>query len=144
MSDQSRFDWRAILQATAIIVGITAVIGLIIPVAGALIDGAGPWDTRNVSGNQIYRWLFWAIGWGLTVWQGSWMLKTVGDRIIDDMLVTSIIVAILLLIVKIIVWLAYEPTAASGDPLLPITGLDAGASLVLLVVALVAARANRY
>ena len=72
------------------------------------------------------------------------MLRTVGDRIIDDMLVTSIIVAILLLIVKIIVWLAYEPTGPSGDALLPITGLDAGAALVLLVVALIAARTNRF
>jgi hypothetical protein len=141
--DEGRFDWRAIARVSGIIVGVAALYALIVPVVGAFIDGNGPLDTRTVSGHQIYRWLFWAIAWGLTILQAGWMLREVGERIVDDMLVTSIIVAIALMIVKIIVWLAYEP--ASGGALLPpITAIDAAGGLMMIVIALVGARMNRY
>jgi hypothetical protein len=119
------------------------VIGLIVPIGGAFIDGDGPIGTQDVSGNQIYRWAFWALGWGLTIWQGSWMLRHVGERIIDDMLVTAGITALGLLAVKVIVWIAYQPRASGGD-LLPITGIDAAGALALIIIALVAARVNRF
>ncbi len=144
MADDRRFNWPAILRAAAITAGITAAVGLIVPLAGALVDGQGPLDTRNVSGNQIYRWGFWAVAWALLVWQGSQMLKRVGTWIIDDMLISAAVVAIGLLVVKVIVWIAYEPIAADGQPLFPITGIDAAGALALFVIALVAARANRY
>lgn len=142
--EEQRFDWRAIARATSIIIGITALFGLITPVVGAFIDGNGPIDTGVVSGSQIYRWLFWTIAWALTIWQASWMIRHVGDRIIDDMLVTSILAAIVLIIVKFIVWLIFEPTGPDGQQLLPITAIDAAGGLMLVVMALVGARINRY
>jgi hypothetical protein len=141
--DEGRFDWRAIARVCGIIVGVTAIFALVVPVVGAFIDGNGPLDTRTISGHQIYRWLFWLIAWGLTIWQAGWMLREVGERIVDDMLVTSIIVAIALMIVKVIVWLAYEPVA-NGTLQLPITSIDAAGALMLIVIALVGARMNRY
>jgi hypothetical protein len=143
LMDEGRFDWRAIARVSGIIIGVTAIFGLVVPVAGAFIDGNGPLDTRTISGHQIYLWLFWAIAWGLTIWQAGWMLREVGERIVDDMLVTSIIVAITLMILRVIVWLAYEPV--SGGVLQPpITGIDAAGGLMLIVIALVGARMNRY
>jgi hypothetical protein len=142
--DEGRFDWRAIARVCGIIVGVSTLFALIVPVVGAFIDGNGPLDTRIISGHQIYRWLFWLIAWGLTIWQAAWMLREVGERIVDDMLVTSFIVAIALMIVKVIVWLAYEPASADGTLLPPITGIDAAGGLMLIVIALVGARLNRY
>jgi hypothetical protein len=72
------------------------------------------------------------------------MIRHVGDRIIDDMLVTSIFAAITLIIVKCIVWLVFEPIGAVGQQLLPITAIDAAGGLMLVVMALVGARINRY
>ena len=146
MADEPRFDIPEILRATAFIVGIPAVIGLVIPVLGAV--AVGSLNTLNISGHEIYNLGFWAIAWGVTVWQGSQMLKRVHDRIIDDMLVTAIISSVGLLIIKVVIWFLYEPTrfnAAGEATILPlITAIDAGAALVLVVVALVGARANRY
>lgn len=141
--EDSRFDWPAIIRASAFIVGITALYAFVVPVAGAF--AVAEWDTLILSGNEIYRWLFWIIAWGITVWQGSWMLNEVHDRIIDDMLVTSVVAAIALLIVKFIIWIVYWPMDA--ETLVrygPITPIDAGGALMLVVVALIAARANRF
>ncbi len=143
MTEGSRFDWPAIFRGAGIIVGVTAVLGLSVPIGGAFIDGNGPIGTQDVSGNQIYRWAFWALAWVLTIWQGAWMLRQVGDRIIDDMLVTAGIAAVALLVVKAVVWLAYEPRVR-GQLLLPITGIDAAGALALIIIALVAARVNRF
>ena len=120
------------------------------PLAGAL--AVGPWDTLKISGSEIYRFAYWAIAWGLTIWQGQWMLNEVGhDKIIDDMLVTAAIVAVALIIIKFIVWIAYQPIRydpATFDPANPqyqfaITAIDAGGALLLAVVALVGARINQ-
>lgn len=144
MAEDHRFDWGAIFRACGIIAGGSAAYGLIVPIAGAFVDGNGnAWTTQTVAGHEIYLWLFWAIAWGLTVWQGAWMIRHVHDRIIDDMLVTSVLCSILLIISRFIVWVVYTPTRA-GDPILPLTGIDAGGALILIVVALVAARINRY
>lgn len=142
MADQPRFDRGAILRASAIIIGGAAVFGLAVPIIGAL--AVSSWDTLKVSGNEIYRWAYWAIAWALTVWQGSWMLRKVHDRIIDDMIVTAALSAILLLVVKFIVWIAYEPISSDGVYLFAITPIDVGGALMLVVVALIGARANRY
>jgi hypothetical protein len=140
--EESRFDWGAIGRASLIIIGVTAVFGLVVPVVGAM--AIADWDTLKVSGNEIYRWAYWAIAWGLTVWQGSWMIRHVHERIIDDMLVTSVIAAIVLIIVKVVVWIAYEPTGSEGQRLFAVTGIDAGGALMLVVVAMIGARINRY
>jgi hypothetical protein len=140
--EEARFDWSAIGRASLIIVGVTAVFGLIVPALGAV--AVAGWDTLKVSGNEIYRWAYWAVAWGLTVWQGAWMIRQVHERIIDDMLVTSVIAAVFLIIVKFIVWIFYEPIGSEGQRLFAITGIDAGGALMLIVVAMIGARANRY
>lgn len=141
-AQESRFDWPAIMRVSGIIVGVSAAYGLIVPVAGAL--AVTEWDTLKVSGNEIYRWLYWAIAWGLTVWQGSWMRKAVHDRIIDDMIVVAVITAIALIIVKVIIWFIYEPVNSAGTTLLPITSIDAGGALIMVVVAFIGAGTNRF
>lgn len=144
MAEEHRFDWGAIFRACGIIAGISAAYALIVPIAGAFIDGnANTWTTQTVAGHEIYQWVFWALAWGLTVWQGAWMIRHVHERIIDDMLVTSVLCAIVLMIVRFIVWAIYAPVRADG-PIWPVTGIDAGGALILIVVALVAARINRY
>jgi hypothetical protein len=72
------------------------------------------------------------------------MIRHVHDRIIDDMLVVAVIVAIVLVIVKALVSIIYAATDASGSPMLPITGIDAGGAVVTGFVALIGARINRY
>lgn len=150
MKDEGRFDWSAIFRAVAVIVAITAVIGFVVPVIGAIIDGDGPMDTGNISGHEIYIWGFWIVAWALVVVQGSWMLKNVHDRIIDDMLATSMIAAVGLIIVRVIISLIYAPRnnwlpdPVANDYVSILTGIDAGAALMLIVVGLVAARVNKY
>jgi hypothetical protein len=135
MSEEPRFDWNGIFRGTAMIVGGAAVIGFAVPPLATL--ALNLYNTGIVAGNEIYRIVYWAVAWALTVVQGAWMLRHVGDRIIDDMLVIAIISALGLVIIKFVIWIVYEPVA-------PFTGLDAGGALLLIVVALVAARANRF
>ena len=144
------YDWPAITRAAAFIVVITGAFGLIVPVAGAL--AVGPWDTLKISGSEIYRFAYWAIAWGLTIWQGQWMLNEVGhDKIINDMLVTAAIVAVVLVVIKFIVWIVYQPinydpatyNPANLDYQFAITAIDAGGALLLVVVALIGARINQ-
>ena len=142
MVDEPRFDWHAIIRVSGIIIGVTAAFGLIVPVVGALARES--WNTQNLSGNEIYRWVYWAIAWALTVWQGSWMLREVHDRIIDDMLITSVLAGVILLIVKIVINILYWPISSDGDTLPLITAIDAGGALMLIVVALIGARINKY
>lgn len=72
------------------------------------------------------------------------MIREVHERIIDDMLVTSAIAAVALIIFKFVIWIAYEPIGSEGQRLFAITGIDAGGALMLIVVAMIGARANRY
>ena len=117
------------------IVGGAALVGFVVPPVATL--ALKLYNTGTVAGNDIYRIVFWATAWGLTVVQGAWMLRHVGERIIDDMLVVAIISALALMIVKFIIWLVYAPEGW-------FTGLDAGGALLLIVVALIAARTNRF
>ena len=142
--NEPRFDWGAIFRASGIVVLIAGGLGLLIPIAGAFADGDGPLNTRNISGNEIYQWGYWAIAWGLLIWQGNWMLRVVGDKIIDDMLVTGILVALILSVLKIVIWVIYEPQSTVGVSIDPFTAIDAGGALLCVAVALIAARANRY
>lgn len=142
MADEHRFDWGAILRASGIIIVIAAVYAFVIPIAGAFADGDGPISTGTVAANQIYRWLFWGLAWGVTIWQGAWMIREVHDRIIDDMLVTAVIAGVVLLIIKIVVWAIY--IVGTDQDIFPITGIDAAGALMLVVIALIGARANRY
>jgi len=140
--NEAPYDWPAIFRVTGIVVGITAVAGLVVPILAAM--AVGPWDTLKVSGNEIYRFGYWALAWGLLIWQGSWMLRAVHDRIVNDMLLTGGIVAVILLIVKFVVWFVYWPINSEGQRIFAITGIDAAGALITMVVALIAARVNRY
>jgi hypothetical protein len=137
-ADEPRFDIPAIVRAAAVIIGGTAVFGFAVPaLITALFDPASSSTTPVVS-NVIFTWAFWGISWGLTLWQGAWMLRGVGhDRILDDVVVLAVICAVVLLIVKIMIALIYEAESI-------FTGFDVGGALVLLVVALIGARANRF
>jgi hypothetical protein len=141
------YDWPEIFRAVGIIILGAAAFGLIVPIVGAL--AVGSWDTFNVSGSEIYRWLYWVIAWALTVWQGARLIRDVSERIIDDMLVVALVSAVALLLVKFIVWIAYEPRInydldPLGVPIFALTGIDVAGALALVIVALVGARANRY
>jgi hypothetical protein len=142
MAEEPRFDWPAISRVIGIVAGGAAIYGFVIPLVITLAFGL--YNTGIVAGNEIYLWVFWAIAWGLTIWQGSWMLRRVGDKIIDDMLVMSMIVAVILIIVRIIISIAYAPVDSNGNDLTLLTGIDAGGALMLIVVALVGARVNKY
>ncbi len=142
MADEPRFDWGAILSAIAVIVGVTAVLGFLVPAVLTLALGLG--HTGRVAGNDAYRWGFWAVAWILTIWQGAVMLRKVHDRIVDDMLVTSIVAAVVLFLVKIVITLVYEPISGRGTLLPIVSSLDTGGALILVLVALIGARVNRF
>lgn len=137
MAEEPRFDWSAIFRVVGIVVAGTAAVGLIVPPAATMAFGL--YDTGIAADNEIYQWAYWAVAWGLTIWQGSWMLRRVGDKIIDDMLVMSIIAAAILTLLKIIINLIYVPIESGV-----FSSIDAGGALMLIVVALIGARINKY
>ena len=136
-ANEPRFDFPAIARAAAVIIGGTAVFGFAVPALITILFDPTSSSTTPAVSNVIFTWAFWGVSWGLTVWQGAWMLRDVGDRILDDVVVLAVICAIVLLIVKIMIALIYEAESI-------FTGFDVGGALVLLVVALVGARANRF
>lgn len=144
---ESRFDWPAIFRVSGIIIAGPLIIGFLIPFLLALALNV---PVRVSSANEIYRWAYWLVAWGLTVWQGAWMLREVHDRIIDDMLVTAAITGVVLLIIRVIISLVFDPRPDYvdpnnlGDPLPLITAIDAGGALIMAVVGLVGARVNKY
>lgn len=142
MAEEPRFDWPAIFRVVGIVVAGAAIAGFAIPPVATLALGLV--NTGIAAGNEIYRWVYWVIAWVLTLWQGAWMLRRVGDKIIDDMLVMSMIAAVALVVIKFIIALVYVPLGSDGQPLTILTGIDAGGALMLIVVALVGARINRY
>ncbi len=141
-AEEARFDWGAIARATGIIVGGTALIGVIVPLALTVLLKLG--HTGRVSGNDIYRWGFWAVAWALTLWQGTTMLRRVHDAIIDDMIVTAVLSAVILFFVKLLLNLTLEPLNEQGALLPVVTAIDTGGALVLVVVAIISARVNRF
>ena len=136
-ADEPRFDIPAIARAAAIIIGGTTLFGFAIPALITILFDPTSSSTTPVVSNVIFTWAFWGLSWGLTLWQGAWMVRTVGDRILDDSVVLAVICAVVLLIVKIAIALVYEAENI-------FTGFDVGGALVLLVVALIGARANRF
>lgn len=145
--DLERFDWPAIGKSLAFVVGIPTVYAIVSVLALALtvneFVGQNDLDTLKVSGSVLYRFFFWASAWGVTVWRGAVMIREVHERIIDDMLVLAIASMIILMIVRFIVWLSFAPINPDGTPQFFLTSIDAGGALLLIVVALIGARANR-
>jgi hypothetical protein len=142
MAEEPRFDMPAILRALAIIVGVTGLFGFLVPVVVTLafkLVNTGP-----AAGNEIFRWAFWAIAWALTIWQGSVMLRRVHDAIIDDMILTAAIAAVLLLIIKFIMALVYVPIRSNGELVPLLSTIDVGGALILIVVAVIGSRTNRF
>jgi hypothetical protein len=142
MAEEPRFDWPTIWRSIAIIVGIPAVIGFAAP--PLLTLAFGQVNTGYAAGNELFNWGFWIIAWGLTFAQAAYFLRHVGDKIIDDMLVVAIISAFLLVIIKLTVAIIYLPISADGKILPLMTGIDAGGALLMVLVALIGARMNRY
>jgi len=140
--EEARFDWPAIGRALLIIALVPIVFAFAVPPLAGLALGLP--KTGPIAGNEIYRWLYWVLAWGLIIWQGAWMLRIVGhDHIIDDMLVVSAIAGVTLVIVKFVVWFIYQPTNADGGNQFALTYVDVAGVIVLFLVALIGARVNR-
>lgn len=135
MSEEPRFDWSGIFRSSGIIIGGAALVGFLVPVIVTPLFSLG--TTQVVADSSLYWIAYWAVAWGLTFVQGAWMLRNVGDRIIDDMLVIAIISALGLVILRFVIFLVYESHQI-------FTMLDAGGAVLLIVVALIAARTNRF
>jgi len=142
MADEPRFDWPTIARAVAIIVGGCALIGFAAPPLITLAFSLG--NTGYAAGNQFFSWGFWIAAWALTFAQGAYFLRHVGEKVIDDMLVVAIISALLLVVIKFAVAIIYQPITQDGKFLPIMTTADAGGALMLVVIALIAARMNRY
>lgn len=139
---EPRLDWGAILRAVAVVIIGSALVGFIVPPALTVAFQYG--HTGVVAGSDWFRWGFWAVAWALTIWQGAWMRRAVGDRIWDDMVVVAVIVGALLLAMKVVIALVYEPLNEAGELMPIITALDTFAALILLIVAIIGAGANRF
>jgi hypothetical protein len=137
MAEEPRFDWPAIFRVVGIVVGGAAAIGFIVPPVATMAFGL--YNTGAAADSEFYQWAYWVVAWALTIWQGAWMLRRVGDKIIDDMLVMSIIAAPILVLLKILINLIYVPIETGL-----LSAVDVGGALMLIVVALVGARINKY
>lgn|SRR5690606_10628047 len=140
--NEPRFDWGAIFRASGVIILGTAILAFVIPPVLTILLQRG--HTGYVAGNDLFRWGYWAIAWALTIWQGSWMLRMVGDRIWDDMIFVAAITAAVLIVLKIVNSLIYEPIGSEGQLLPILTSTDVGGAIILVVVALVGAGTNRF
>jgi len=138
----SRFYWPGIFRAAGVVILGVGLFGFIVPLALSYAFGLP--NTTEMSGNEIYRWMYWVVAWALIFWRGYVMIRDIHDRIIDDMLVVAVICAVTLLVLKIIIALIYVPYNDRGELLPLITAIDTGGALLTIVVAMVAARMNRY
>ena len=112
------------------------------PIIGALIGGG---DTGPTAGNDIFLWIFRAVLWGLIIWRGTAMGSVVGDRIVDDMVVTAAIAAVVWLLAKvIIVVLIYQAVGPDGtsNSLVEINDLLAMGAAIF--ISWLGAKANRF
>lgn len=156
-SDERVLDLGAMARALAIIVIIPAVYAFAVP--PLLGTAFGHAHTGPIAGNQIYRWLYWVIAWGLILWQGSWMRQAVHDRIFDDMAITAVIAIGILLGVKFVTWFVFNPVigctlppeqitvenvAQVCSPVSFITIVDVLAAVVGVILSIVGALANRF
>jgi len=142
MAEEPRFDWPTIIRSVAIIVGASAIVGFAIPPVITVVFGL--YNTGYAAGNEFYNWGYWVAAWIATFVQGAYFLRHVGDKIVDDMLVVAIVSMIVLVVVKFIVAIVYLPITEDGQPIGLMTGIDAAGALAIVVVAMVAARMNRY
>ena len=142
MAEEPRFDWPAIARSVAIIVGASAVVGFAVPPIITLAFGL--FNTGYAAGNDLFNWGYWVVAWIATFVQGAYFLRHVGEKIVDDMLVVAIVSMILLVIIKFIVAIVYLPITADGRPVSLMTAIDAGGALLIVVIALIAARMNAY
>jgi hypothetical protein len=137
-----RFDQREIIKAVAIIGAGSLVFAIAVPVVGALL-GSG--DTGPTARNDIFLWVFRAVLWGLIIWRGAAMGRVVGDRIVDDMLVTAVAGSILWLVIKVVVVVViFGGGAPEGEaaPLIHVNDfLAVGAALL---ISWLGAKANRF
>lgn len=140
--DEPRFDWPAIGSALLVIVLVPTIYAFAVPpLAGMALNMP---STGPIAGNDIYRWGFWGLAWGMIIWRGAWMARVVHERIVDDMLVTSAAAAAILLGVKFLIWVFYAPVNANNELISFITPIDTLAAVVALGIAWLGARANRY
>lgn len=138
----SRFDWREITRAV-VFVGVGSLIfAIVVPLVGALL-GSG--DTGPTARNDIFLWVSRGLLWGLIIWRGIAMGRVVGDRIVDDMLVTAALASAVWLVIKIVVIvLIFGGGAPEGEavPLIHVNDLLAiGAALL---ISWLGAKANRF
>jgi hypothetical protein len=144
-------------RALAIIVIIPTVYAFAVP--PLLGTALGHAHTGPLAGSQVYRFPFWIIAWGLILWQGTWMRKAVHDRIFDDMAVTTVAAAGILLGVKFVTWFIFEPANTCTVPmdqvtvnnirdvcnvLSFVTMIDVLAAVIAVVLGFVGALANRF
>jgi len=135
MAEEPRFDWGGIFRSSAIVIGGAGLVGFLVPLIVTPLFSLG--TTQKVVDEGLYQFAYWATAWALTFPQGTWMLRHVGDRIIDDMLVIAIISALGLVILKLIIVFVYYASQ-------PFTFIDVAGALLLVVIALIAARTNRF
>jgi hypothetical protein len=137
-----RFDWPEIIRALVFVGVGSLAVAIVVPVVGALL-GSG--DTGPTARNDIFLWVFRAVLWGLIIWRGAAMGRVVGDRIVDDMLVTAAAGSILWLVIKVVVVVViFGGGAPEGEaaPLIHVNDLLAiGAALL---ISWLGAKANRF
>ena len=138
-----RFDWPEIIRAV-IIVGVGSLIyAIIVPIAGALIGGTG--DTGPTARNDIVLWISRGLMWALIIWRGAAMGRVVGDRIVDDMLVTAGLSAGVWLVIKVAVLvIIFGGGAPEGEPNPLVDVNDLLAIGAAFLISWLGAKANRF
>ena len=97
------------------------------------------------AGNDIFLWIFRAVLWGLIIWRGTAMGSVVGDRIVDDMVVTAAIAAVVWLLAKvIIVVIIFQAVGPDGTSNSPIEINDLLAMGAAVFISWLGAKANRF
>lgn len=136
-----RFDWGEITKNVVVISIAVAVVAFGVPVAGALI-GSG--NTGPTAGNDLFHWVLRAVLWAMIIWRGSRMVLIVGDRIVDDMLVTAVITGAIWLVIKVAMLLVYQGVGPDGMPVPLLHVNDAFGLVTALLISWLGAKANQY
>lgn len=138
--DVPRFDWGEIIKAV-VIVGVGSLIyALAVPMIGALLGGG---STGPTAGNDIFLWTSRGLLWALVIWRGAAMLRVVGDRIVDDMLVVAVISSVVWLVIKaVVIVTVFQAVRADGTPVSLIDVNDLLAVGAAVLISWLGAKAN--
>ena len=139
---EPRFEWPEIFKVVAFTTAGSLAYAIIIPLIGAALGPSG--STGPTAGSDVFLWSSRGLLLALIIWRGATMGRLVGDRIVDDMLVGSVVAFVGWLLVKIVVLVIIYQGEAEGQPIPLIHVSDLITPPAAVFVSWLGAKANRF